>query len=70
MNRYRYTRHGGPYDRGAADSWYRRPFNPHYYEGAAYQSREVPCREGSENWKAYKEGYDDNERDGLYKDWG
>ena len=24
-------RHGGPYDRGGADSWYRRGCNPHYY---------------------------------------
>ena len=27
-------RHGGPFDRGAADSYYHRPFDPHYYEGA------------------------------------
>ena len=24
-------RHGGPYDRGSADSYYSRKFNPHYY---------------------------------------
>jgi len=24
------SRHGGPFDRGSADSWYSRPFNPHY----------------------------------------
>ena len=24
------TRHGGPYDRGSADSYYRRPRNPHF----------------------------------------
>ena len=25
------TRHGGPYDRGSADQYYGRRFNPHYY---------------------------------------
>ena len=27
------SRHGGPWDRGTADSWYRRPRKPHYYTG-------------------------------------
>ena len=27
-------RHGGPYDRGSADSYYRRPPRPHYFVGA------------------------------------
>ena len=35
-------RHGGPYDRGGADSYYRRGYNPHYFTGATYQSPEVP----------------------------
>ena len=26
-------RHGGPYDRGSADSYYNRPRRPHYYKG-------------------------------------
>ena len=25
-------RHGGPYDRGGADAYYRRKFSPHYFE--------------------------------------
>ena len=33
-------RHGGPYDRGAADSYYRRGFNPHYFVEGTYNS---PC---------------------------
>ncbi len=28
------TRHGGPYDRGSADSYYSRGYHPHYFEGA------------------------------------
>lgn len=27
-------RHGGPYDRGSADRYYGRRYNPHCYEGA------------------------------------
>ena len=26
-----YNDHGGPYDRGGADSYYRRSFDPHYW---------------------------------------
>ena len=35
-------RHGGPYDRGGADSYYRRAFQPHYYTGASMQSDCIP----------------------------
>jgi hypothetical protein len=34
-------RHGGPYDRGAADAYYQRPACPHYFVGASYQSERV-----------------------------
>lgn len=34
-------RHGGPYDRGSADRYYGRPFNPHYYKGDSYFSELV-----------------------------
>lgn len=34
-------RHGGPYDRGSADCYYRRPFNPHYFKGDTYNSPRV-----------------------------
>lgn len=36
-----YKRHGGAYDRGSADRYYRRPFNPHYYEGGTMTSKLV-----------------------------
>ena len=32
----KFTRHGGAFDRGSADSYYHRSPNPHYYEGATY----------------------------------
>ena len=35
------TRHGGPYDRGAADAYYQRPACPHYFKGDSYQSEKV-----------------------------
>ena len=31
-------RHGGPFDRGGADSYYGRGRNPHYFVGATYSS--------------------------------
>ena len=34
-------RHGGPFDRGGADFWYGRGFNPHYYKGATYTTDRV-----------------------------
>ena len=34
-------RHGGPYDRGSADSYYRRPRRPHFFRGDTYNSEEV-----------------------------
>ena len=36
-----FTRHGGAYDRGSADSWYGREVNPHYFTGATYQSTKI-----------------------------
>jgi hypothetical protein len=64
-------RHGGPYDRGSADSYYRRGFQPHYFVGATYQSNAVTIENMTpEEIMAYKAGYDDNEEDGNFKDWG
>ena len=62
-------RHGGPYDRGSADSYYGRGFNPHYYTGDTYNSERVEDLT-AEEIEAYKAGYDDNEEDGNFKDWG
>jgi len=65
------TRHGGPYDRGGADSYYRRGFKPHYYSGGTMQSDEIPEVLMTKNeLDAYQKGYDDNEELGDFKDWG
>ena len=64
-------RHGGPYDRGGADSYYRRPFKPHYFVGSSMQSEQIPeeLMTASEI-EAYGAGYRDNEEAGHFKDWG
>ena len=63
-------RHGGPYDRGSADSYYRRGFSPHYYLGGTYVS---DCIGEADMTKAeidaYRAGYDNNESLGDFKDW-
>ena len=63
-------RHGGPYDRGSADSYYNRPFNPHFYVGATMQSPRINHDEMTpEEVEAYTAGYWDNERFGDKKQW-
>lgn len=62
------TRHGGPYDRGAADAYYRRDYDPHYFVGKTYSSGRV----GRENMKpseieAYKVGWDEQQESGVFK---
>lgn len=61
-------RHGGPYDRGSADSYYQRGFNPHYYTGDTNTSLRIEKDQMTEEEiAAYKAGYDDNESIGDYK---
>jgi hypothetical protein len=62
-------RHGGPYDRGSADSYYRRSFSPHYFMGASYSTARIEINSDVETAElaAYTAGYDDNESDGNYK---
>lgn len=64
-------RHGGPFDRGSADSYYGRGRNPHYFVGATYSSPEITVdKMTQEEIDAYNAGYDDNEKNGDKKDWG
>lgn len=63
-------RHGGPYDRGSADSYYGREYNPHYYKGNTATSELVGLKDMSpEEIVAYTAGYRDNEISGDKKDW-
>ena len=61
-------RHGGPQDRGSADAYYGRPYDPHYYVGDSITSERVEKADMTEGEiAAYYYGYD-NEDD--RKDWG
>lgn len=63
-------RHGGPFDRGSADSYYRRSFNPHYYEGGTHTSKLVSLQDMTvEDIVAYTAGYRDNEIDQNFKEY-
>lgn len=64
-------RHGGPYDRGSADSYYQRGFDPHYYVGDTYRSDRIELADMTPaEIVEYTKGYKDNEDDGNFKDWG
>lgn len=62
--------HGSPYDRGSADSYYRRGRQPHWYpNGTGNLPRIDQADMTVDEIKAYNAGYDDNEREGNHKDW-
>lgn len=64
-------RHGSPYDRGAADSYYGRDYWPHYFVGDTHKSRRVDMDQmTASELAAYTAGYRDNEVNGDKKDWG
>ena len=60
------NRHGSLYDRGSADSYYRRPRNPHWYPEGTYHGEKITYLTESEI-KEYNLGYDENND---FKDWG
>ena len=65
------TRHGGPFDRGTADSYYHAGAKPHYYEGATGMSTMITEESMSgEQVAEYYAGYDWNELYGHKKDYG
>jgi hypothetical protein len=64
------SRHGGPFDRGAADSWYSRPFRPHYYERGSYDSEPILAGDMTPaEIVAYTAGWEYNEQFGGKKEW-
>lgn len=59
------TRHGSPYDRGTADTWYGRKFNPHYFVGDTYHSTRLDwVHMSTHEITAYTVGYRDTEFNG------
>lgn len=60
-------RHGGPYDRGSADSYYGRSYNPHYYTGETGLSTRIEEEQMTkEEIGAYAAGYGENSD---FKNW-
>lgn len=58
--------HGSPFDRGSADSWYRRPAQPHYMvDGARIEQVNMTAEQIAE----YEAGFADNEKTGGRKDY-
>ena len=63
-------RHGGPWDRGSADSYYHREFDPHYFVGETYNTKKVELADmTAEEIVAYTAGYNWNEQCGDKKQW-
>jgi hypothetical protein len=63
-------RHGSPYDRGSADSYYGRSYEPHYFTGATYSTDKVELADMTpEEIAAYTRGYNDNEASSNFKEW-
>jgi hypothetical protein len=63
-------RHGGPFDRGSADSYYGRSQWPHYDVGDTAMSTRIEEVDMSEKEIAdYYAGYEHNEKCGDKKNW-
>lgn len=64
------SRHGGPFDRGSADSYYDRDIKPHFFSGATYRTEEISERFMTKQQIAeYLAGYEYNELHGDKKDY-
>jgi hypothetical protein len=62
--------HGSPFDRGAADSWYSRPQDPHWWPEGSYNGTRVEAQDMSlAEMRAYYAGYEYNEEFGGKKEW-
>ena len=61
-------RHGGAWDRGSADSYYRRPYKPHKYVAGTGTSEQVESL-SADDLAAYRAGWNYNEVLGDFKEW-
>jgi hypothetical protein len=65
-----YGHHGGAWDRGSADSYYRRGKTPHTWPDGTYSGRRAEEAElTAEEIEAYHAGYAYNEKDQNFKMW-
>ena len=61
-------KHGGPMDRGAADKYYGRPYNPHWYPDGTYNGERVELKDMTpDEIVSYTKGYKEED---SRKDWG
>jgi len=58
--------HGGPYDRGSADAFYQRAFDPHYWTDGEGR---VKIEKGTPEYEAYRAGYQEQVDSGEFKEW-
>lgn len=64
-------RHGGPFDRGGADSYYHRAYNPHWWPHGTNNGECITWHNMSnDEILQYTAGYERNEELGDKKDWG
>jgi len=64
-------KHGSPFDRGSADSYYGRGRDPHWYPEGTYKGDRIGKEQmTNEQIQAYLAGYQWNEQFGDKKDWG
>ena len=62
------TKHGSPMDRGSADRYYGRSFNPHWYPDGTGKGQRIALQDmTAEEIVAYTKGYNEEED---RKDWG
>jgi hypothetical protein len=67
---YYNERHGGPYDRGQADSYYGRDYWPHYFVRDTHKSPRIDIDQMTDaEVAAYAAGYRNNEATGDKKEW-
>ena len=60
--------HGSPSDRGGADAYYGRPYDPHYWPEGTYKGTRVSAKDMTdEQKKAYMKAYLEQDD---FKDWG
>lgn len=65
-----YPEHGDPFDRGGADSYYGRVFDPHWYPAGSLKGEIRTTEDMSfDEISAYRDGYYHNEQQGNYKEY-
>lgn len=63
-------RHGGPFDRGSADAYYRRQPVPHYFVEGTHTSPKIEAEDMTpEEIAEYWQGYDEGVASGDFKDY-